>query len=865
MPASLSFNGSPRRGCELPHDVVFTSTVNPPNNPNNYTYLWDFGDGNTSNAPSPTHSYTNRGNFSVSVTITDSVGCETTTNINNYIQIQNHPTANFSITNPNACLGTPIQFTNTSLAGDTYLWDFGDGHSSTQQHPSHTYISPGNYTVSLTTSNSLIPNCTNTTTASISQNSPISGQATIIDDSCGQNIGAIAINLSGGLPPYTYQWNTGSTLPLITQLPAGIYTLTATDSQGCIFYESFIIEDISSLHIDSLFIEGCSFVAAGDSNHYYPYVVRNTGLADSVSWDISPSSAVHSYLSTQKDTLFLAIVSNQDSSIYVHLTVANDCDTVLIYDTLTVDFDPVLPGDIDQDACISNSDLLLLDHEVMRQFALHASFYSGAIRSNCSDDSTQSWRPEAAYPWANNTWLNPSINTKHLDANGDGIANSGSPYYLPHISPPTNDLEHIMYLQYMNAMNSGTALCPSPLSSIGQPISQDLLHADVLSRSRNGDTTQITVVLKLGQPNDSIGIRGISFSTSVNNGLNEQIVFDYTNSHLGTLHSDMNASNGRLSDSLTVSVLNRLDTRYFSGQIVCELECYIFINPLDRLATNSSASLLSLHDVQIIDAAGNIVTLDSIAIPISFPCGHDAFENNDSIEAAVPIPPYGIRKNAQICPPEDKDWYSFVIDSNKRHIELRLSGLSEDCTLSLFDSGGNMLISTNASGTADEVIRSNSLIPNPYFVEVKASHEKDITTGYLLQLQRRNIPFANNSPIREQLAISHCPSVNGRVCKTQDDAILWSPAQDAFHSTHIEIYPNPSSGTFTLKHISEHEIKTIEVSVMSLNGQIVYQNQFSPTSSTFSQIIDISQEVSGIYFLRIKVDGTEQYYKVIKN
>ncbi len=74
------------------------------------------------------------------------------------------PVANFSYTNS----GLTVTFTDNSSDAQTYLWDFGDGNTSTQKNPNHTYTSQGNYTVCLTVSNdcgtdSLCQNITITT------------------------------------------------------------------------------------------------------------------------------------------------------------------------------------------------------------------------------------------------------------------------------------------------------------------------------------------------------------------------------------------------------------------------------------------------------------------------------------------------------------------------------------------------------------------------------------------------------------------------------------------------------------------------------------------------------------------------------
>lgn len=71
--------------------------------------------------------------------------------------------AGFSSSSSYSCdVPAAIQFTNTSINGDTYLWDFGDGQTSTSTAPSHTYDAPGNYTVSLIADGSAQCNSTDT-------------------------------------------------------------------------------------------------------------------------------------------------------------------------------------------------------------------------------------------------------------------------------------------------------------------------------------------------------------------------------------------------------------------------------------------------------------------------------------------------------------------------------------------------------------------------------------------------------------------------------------------------------------------------------------------------------------------------------
>lgn len=114
------------------------------------TYYWDFGDGTNSNAQNPVHTYPSTGSYSVSLIVTNSAGCAKLLTKTNYVNVVPQTIANFTATNNNSC-NAPIttSFTNTSTAGATYAWDFGDGGTSTTTNPTHTYTTSGSYTVRL--------------------------------------------------------------------------------------------------------------------------------------------------------------------------------------------------------------------------------------------------------------------------------------------------------------------------------------------------------------------------------------------------------------------------------------------------------------------------------------------------------------------------------------------------------------------------------------------------------------------------------------------------------------------------------------------------------------------------------------------
>jgi gliding motility-associated-like protein len=111
--------------------------------------LWSFGDGDTSTATSPPHSYSDTGFFSVKLIITDSHGCKDTATYPNYIHVTK-PTASFYMDDSIAiCPPLTVHFHNTSLGATTYNWSMGDGGTSVLANPSDLYITPGYDTVRL--------------------------------------------------------------------------------------------------------------------------------------------------------------------------------------------------------------------------------------------------------------------------------------------------------------------------------------------------------------------------------------------------------------------------------------------------------------------------------------------------------------------------------------------------------------------------------------------------------------------------------------------------------------------------------------------------------------------------------------------
>jgi len=119
------------------------------------SWLWNFGDGQSSNLPAPAHTYTSAGSYSVSLTVTTDIGTNTKSRDNVIVvTAPGGPTANLTGYPTSGKAPLSVQFASTSVAGDSPItkweWAFGDGGTSLEQAPYHVYSATGTYSVMLT-------------------------------------------------------------------------------------------------------------------------------------------------------------------------------------------------------------------------------------------------------------------------------------------------------------------------------------------------------------------------------------------------------------------------------------------------------------------------------------------------------------------------------------------------------------------------------------------------------------------------------------------------------------------------------------------------------------------------------------------
>lgn len=220
---------------------------------------WNFADGSTSTEVSPEHEYVDGGTYSVILTVTTDKGC--VSSITYDVLVEPGPDVDFLF--DDVCQNVAAEFTNLSTITtgsiSSYLWDFGDGITSTDEEPTHLYGSPGTFTVTLIAYSS--NGCSDTLTATIDI-----GELPFADAGPDQTINYLETYTLNGTGVGTFSWfplnpivNFASISsltiadPVIELEETTTFLLTVTSPDGCsetdtvtIFVNQYTIVEVPS-------------------------------------------------------------------------------------------------------------------------------------------------------------------------------------------------------------------------------------------------------------------------------------------------------------------------------------------------------------------------------------------------------------------------------------------------------------------------------------------------------------------------------------------------------------------------------------------------------------------------------------------
>ncbi len=291
-----------------------------------YTYIWSTG--------STQAEITNLSTGTYTLTVTDSHQC--TTSLDIFVPQPQAPlSANISGVDI-LCHGDSTGAVNIDVTGGTppysYLWSTGETTEDINNLPAGTYI------VTITD----FMQCTYTTQITLTEPATsISANYNIDDVRCfGENNGDISLNVSGGVPPYEYNWNTGDSTSAIDELYQGNYIVTITDANGC------------TLILDKLYVSEPNKLVA--SIPYEKHICYNQ---ETLIWSsVSGGNPPYNYqwnTGAVTDSFYVQLTENRTYSLTVTdskgcVAYSNDCNVIVsppLNAKITIDKDTICPGD----------------------------------------------------------------------------------------------------------------------------------------------------------------------------------------------------------------------------------------------------------------------------------------------------------------------------------------------------------------------------------------------------------------------------------------------------------------------------------------------------------------------------------------
>ncbi|EDM68710.1 putative surface layer protein [Moritella sp. PE36] len=278
---------------------------------------WDFGDGSSSTLQNPNHSYATAGTYTVSLVATDNDG--STSSVSHSVTVSAAPPVNQAPTAAFTSACTNLNCDLTDISTDTdgsitaWNWDFGDGESSIQQYPAHTFTSSGTYTLSLTVTDnngatSTVSNSVTVSTVPLENQAPTAAFTSACTGfSC--NYTDASTDNDGNITAWSWNFGDGSSStlqnPNHTYATEGAYTvsLTVTDDDTATSNVSHTV----TINIQS----------APSTKLYYPDVANI--ITGSYDW-----GTMASFLAPDSDTYDIystAVSGNQTIDWYVTTTI----------------------------------------------------------------------------------------------------------------------------------------------------------------------------------------------------------------------------------------------------------------------------------------------------------------------------------------------------------------------------------------------------------------------------------------------------------------------------------------------------------------------------------------------------------------
>jgi hypothetical protein len=218
----------------------------------------------------------------------------------------------------------------------------------------------------------------------------------------------------------------------------------------------------------------------------------------------------------------------------------------------------------------------------------------------------------------------------------------------------------------------------------------------------------------------------------------------------------------------------------------------------------------------------------------------DSYETNNSFSAAKSIT-VNTNITALISSSTDVDWFKFSNTLTAKNIRVTLSNLPADYDIKLYNSAGTLLATSANGGTSIETIKYNNGAVGTYYIQVYGYNGAfNASTCYTL---------------RADIASTAFKQVEGA-----------DEVEEMAQAEFIDVYPNPSNGSFTYL-IDSETFGECSVNVTDSYGRIVYQEKMNKEEQILKNTIGLTNSSEGIYFVSLENGSKKHIVKlmIVKN
>jgi len=473
---------------------------------NGVSYLWHFGDGDSSVIVNPKHKYTSAGNYSVTIL---EKGHKCTSSFTGTISVVNAPKPVFTLSDTVVCIGTKVNEagkTLNNIANPQWWWDFGEGlgfNKTIDSNASHNFIKPGTFTVTLK-----VFEQGNTCFATYSKNIDVLGFSRPFIVSSTATCAGDSINLSGkdsanNTNSWLWDFGDGDTSGSHNQNVAhiyksgGSYPVKLQANNGACAPNNTTTKIVIGNNTKPI-ISALKLICISDSLHITGND-SNGGNGLKYTWDFGDKSGdtiqspIHKYTTAGNYRIKLTLKKAS--------CISSNTDSINVF----IDSSCVWPGDADFSKEVDINDLLPIGVGYSA---------SGSKRPNASIN----WTAQPAYNWSNA--FATGHNYKVADCNGDGTIDSLD---IPAITS--------------NYGKTHTKTSEAASGSANDPA----LSINLVSDSAMAGDTIVAVVSLGTSANPVSNIYGLTFGVSYSGELSGVSYFktDLSKDWLGTLHNDL--------------------------------------------------------------------------------------------------------------------------------------------------------------------------------------------------------------------------------------------------------------------------------------------------------------------------------------